>query len=80
MARAGNPWHWIEYPGNWSLFDGRKRERATIWKNEATRFTWHTYDDHGTGGENAESNNLNRAKEQCVAAIGWAPGGWKVVW
>ena len=83
MSRAGNPWRWTEFPGNWSLFDGRGRERATIWKNTESRFTWHTYDDQGTGGENAEDFSVNRAKNECVAALvrqGWAPGGWKVVW
>lgn len=90
MARAGRPWRWTTEDGYpfrnrvvVHLTDGRKRERATIWQNEIDRFTWHTFDDRGTGGENSECTSLNDAKDQCVAAIvrqGWAPGGWKVTW
>ena len=65
------------------LKDGHGRERATIWQNGPACFTWHTWDEEGTGGENAEDDTLDRAKDSCIAAIvrqGWAPGGWLVVW
>jgi len=65
------------------LVDGRGRDRATIWQNAEARFTWHTWDDRGTGGENSEAASLDDAKRHCVAAIvrqGWAPGGWEVSW
>ena len=56
---------------------------ATIWQNDESRFTWHTWDDRGTGGENSEATSLDDAKRHCMAAIvrqGWAPGGWEVRW
>jgi len=65
----------------WRLRDGCGRERATIWQNSEDRYTWHTWDDNGTGGENAEAASLDDAMRHCVAAIvcqGWAPGGWRV--
>jgi len=86
------PWRWIDRSGSpapsvrggrWELVDGRGRERATIWQNDESRFTWHTWDDCGTGGENSEAPSLDDAKRHCVAAIvrqGWAPGGWEVSW
>lgn len=87
MARAGKPWRWVgsdDGKGSvYHLIDGRGRERATVWWNAWNRFTWHTWDDRGTGGENAEATELNAAKRACLAAIvvqGWAPGGWSVTW
>jgi hypothetical protein len=85
------PWRWskslaettLHGGGIWRLRNGRGRDRATIWQNAEDRFTWHTWDDHGTGGENAEATTLDDAKRHCVAAIvrqGWAPGGWEVSW
>lgn len=65
------------------LFDGQGRHRASVWMNSGKEFTWHTYDAHGIGGENASSTSLNDAKRDCLAAIvvqGWAPGGWTVQW
>lgn len=85
-------WQWIESKVERTnsggrvvnLLDGRGRTRSTIWENVYVRtFVWHTWDEHGTGGENAESEYLQDAKDACVAAIvrqGWAPGGWKVTW
>lgn len=83
-------WRWIEEAlatalggGRWQLRDGQGRDRATIWKNVGGRFTWHTWDTSGTGGENAEATTLNDAKRACLAAIvvqGWAPGGWRIEW
>jgi len=63
------------------LLDGRGRVRAQIWQNTASRFTWHTFDQHGVGGENAECTTLQDAMDQVVAAIvrqGWTPGGWRI--
>ena len=83
------PWQWkAEEPtkfinGKWRLLDGQGRERATIWQNTENRFTWHTWDDNGTGGQNSEENDLLRAMDACIGAIvrqGWAPGGWEVKW
>ncbi len=85
------PWQWIEKSWErtsrggrvFALRDGRGRERASIWQNADDRYTWHTWNDRGTGGENAEASSLDDAKRQCVAAIvrqGWAPGGWEVQW
>ena len=86
------PWRWIDrtpspriklYEGKWELVDGRGCDRATIWQNDENRYTWHTWDDRGTGGENSEATSLDDAKRHCVAAIvrqGWAPGGWEVHW
>lgn len=89
MGRA-NPWRWHTVsadvalrPLEVRLLDGHGRHRASVWRNDASRFTWHTYDDRGTGGENAEARSLNDAKDRAMAAIvrqGWAPGGWKVQW
>ena len=79
------PWRWIDRSGRdgkWELVDGLGRDRATIWQNDESRFTWHTWD-QGTGGENSEATSLDDAKRHCVAAIvrqGWAPGGWEVQW
>lgn len=67
--------------GTWDLVDGCGRDRATIWQNAGDRFTWHTWDTDGVGGENDEATTLADAKRHCVAAIvfqGWAPGGWEV--
>lgn len=69
--------------GIWRLRDGRGRERATIWQNSEDLYTWHTWDDRGTGGENSEATSLDDAKLFCLACIvrqGWAPGGWQVQW
>jgi hypothetical protein len=85
------PWRWIDRSvpgpvssgGKWELVDGRGRDRATIWQNSEDRYTWHTWDTDGVGGENSEATSLNDAKRDCVAAIvcqGWAPGGWEVRW
>jgi hypothetical protein len=85
------PWRWSRSLSEttlrggeiWRLRDGRGRARATIWQNSARLFTWHTWDDRGTGGENSEASSLDDAKRHCVAAIvrqGWAPGGWAVSW
>lgn len=85
------PWQWRERAAMKTssglpitdLLDGHGRDRATIWQNDRDRFTWHTWDTDGVGGENASATSLNDAKDQAVAAIvrqGWAPGGWKVVW
>ncbi len=83
-------WRWRDRTGNTAargpvrgrvLLDGRGRVRAQIWQNTATRFTWHTYDQRGVGGENAESTTLQDAMDQVVAAIvrqGWVPGGWRI--
>lgn len=90
MARAGKPWRWRIgncFTSNRGLIchltDGRDRERATIWQSALDRFTWHTWNDMGTGGENSSTTTLNLAKDECIAALvrqGWAPGGWKVTW
>lgn len=88
------PWRWIESLSErttrggrvWYLSDGRSRRRATIWEHAGGidgDFVWHTWDEHGTGGENASALTLRQAKDECVAAIvrqGWAPGGWEVRW
>jgi hypothetical protein len=85
------PWRWHKSLAEvttrglpiWHLRDGRSRDRATIWQNADDRFTWHTWDENGTGGENDEAAALDDAKRHCVAAIvrqGWAPGGWQVEW
>lgn len=65
------------------LYDGRGRERVTIWQQGVDVFTWHTWDVDGIGGENDTDDTLNRAKDSATAAIirqGWAPGGWNVEW
>ncbi len=83
------PWQWVEnlvyQPVQWELRDGRGRNRATIWtpRYSGGEFVWHTWNENGTGGENAAAPSLVQAKDECVAAIvrqGWAPGGWEVVW
>lgn len=82
-------WRWVKHAsevtsrggGIWHLIDGRDRERATIWQNSETLYTWHTWDEGGTGGENAEAATLDDAKLFCVGCVvrqGWAPGGWEV--
>ena len=85
------PWRWHKSLSEvtsrglpiWQLRDGRNRDRATIWQNDENRFTWHTWDEHGTGGENAEATSLDDAKLFSVACLvrqGWAPGGWQIEW
>lgn len=86
------PWQWREDESHvprprvlkaWDLFDGRGRHRASIWQNSGNEFTWHTYDENGTGGENSEAASLDDAKRAVVASVvvqGWAPGGWSVQW
>lgn len=85
------PWRWVQVSkkeglrrAEWELLDGQDRNRATIWENEpGKRYTWHTWNERGTGGENSEAPTLVAAKNEAVAAIvrqGWAPGGWKVQW
>lgn len=85
------PWRWhtssvlvtASGGGITELRDGIGRTRATIWQNAKDRFTWHTWDENGTGGENDESSTLDDAKLLCIAVIvrqGWAPGGWEVRW
>lgn len=83
-------WRWRDRTGGTAvsagrgrvLLDGRGRVRAQIWQNTETRFTWHTYDQDGVGGENAaECTTLQDAMDQVVAAIvrqGWTPGGWRI--
>jgi hypothetical protein len=84
-------WYWqkslaeVTFSGGeiWHLHDGRGRDRATIWQNATDRFTWHTWDEDGTGGENGPAKSLDDAKLFCLACIvrqGWAPSGWKVHW
>ncbi len=54
----------------WHLFVGRgknPRRVATIWKNTPNRFTWSTWDKHGTGGENDVSESLEQA--QALASL-----------
>lgn len=90
-----NPWRWktrVEACSLgrdrrvWTLVDGRGRDRATIWEKGGGLdgdFVWHTWNERGTGGENASAPTLRQAKDECVAAIvrqGWAPGGWAVQW
>jgi hypothetical protein len=79
-------WQWIGRPSEaskeWELIDGQGRTRAQIWQNDKSRFTWHTYDDCGVGGENSESSSSDDARRHCIASIviqGWAPCGWRVV-
>jgi hypothetical protein len=59
------------------------RNRATIWQNSDVRFTWHTWNDRGTGGENSEAASLDDTKRHCVAAIvrqgTWRMGGELVI-
>jgi hypothetical protein len=88
-------WRWLGFTGDtaapyrrdsdrtttWVLLDGRGKVRAQIWQNTAARFTWHTYDQRGVGGENAECTRLLDAMDRVVAAIvrqGWTPGGWRI--
>ena len=77
------PWRWVKVSEKqWELLDGRDRNRATIWW-ASTEYTWHTWNERGTGGENCGAPTLSRAKDEAVAAIvrqGWAPGGWEVKW
>jgi hypothetical protein len=81
---AGLPWRWVKVQiAEWELIHGGARVRARIWNNTPGRYTWHTFDSDGTGGENDVADSLNDAKDLAVAAIvrqGWAPGGWKVTW
>jgi len=79
------PWGWRAegMPNELRLFDGRGRQRASVWSNP-DNVTWHTYDEYGTGGENSViwvPGRLDDAKDQVIASIvrqGWAPGGWTV--
>ena len=80
-------WQWITVIGStrptWQLRDGRGRDRATIWQTSDGKFTWHTWDENGTGGENWTQGTLEDAKRHAVASLvlqGWAPGGWRVEW
>lgn len=50
---------------------GRDRWRcvwATIWLGSLGDFVWHTWDEHGTGGENGIEISLRDAKDQATLA------------
>ncbi len=71
------PWYWKRdgKDREWHLYDGRDRSRITVWPNGV----WHTWDEHGVGGENGEEENPAKAFPHSVYALirqGWAP--WKV--
>lgn len=78
------PWAWtLSRTGTWELKNGQGDTRASIWLTGSGEYTWHTWNENGTGGENDGALTLNQAKDECVAAIvrqGWAPGGWTVSW
>ena len=85
------PWEWAKVDGpnggEWRLVDGKGRTRASIWwvgdRTQLDQYTWHTWDECGTGGENCSAGTLRDAKDLVVAAIvrqGWAPGGWTINW
>lgn len=48
---------------------------AHVWESvDGERFTWHTYDENGIGGENAVESRLDVAMRECDAALfrqGW---------
>lgn len=76
MSRP-KPWTWRRglgrMPGteHWALVDSRGRTRADVWSNGV----WHTWDERGVGGENAECSDIDFAKDCALAAIvrqGWA--------
>ena len=75
------PWKWENQGRSVKLYDGRDRVRAVIYANSPTRFTWYTFDEYESGGENDVSDSLGLAKELCVAAIVrqlQAPYGWEI--
>lgn len=88
MSQAGKPWRWTQLahrtPAEWELRDGTGRLRCSVLQSRyGTRFTWHTWDTDGVGGENSDAATPEEAKDQAIAAIvrqGWAPGGWRVSW
>lgn len=71
------PWRWVRSPvgdifgkHEWVLRDGRGRNRANVYANG----TWHTWDEHGTGGENSVCATVQDAMDQALAAVvrqGW---------
>lgn len=66
----------------WERIDGREqrllagtRELASLWHN-ADNWTWHTWDEHGVGGENGVDRDEATAKREVIAALqrqGWMP-------
>lgn len=72
-------WHWkrVSQRGEWHLRDGRARVRAIVYPNG----TWHTFDEHGVGGENAEEGSAGDAMvhaEHAVMAQGWT--SWAIAY
>jgi hypothetical protein len=52
------------------LFNAQEVHVATVWGNG----TWHTWDEHGTGGENASEFTVEESKAQAEKAVlrqGW---------
>ena len=70
-AKTPKSWQWTRVGDKQHLIDGRGRNRCTVWSTG----TWHTWNAHGVGGENAGARTVNEAKEQATLAVirqGWA--------
>jgi hypothetical protein len=67
---AGVRGAWWHKPADWELII-KGKGRASVWLNG----TWHTWDAHGIGGENACEATVEDAKREAEAALirqGWA--------
>lgn len=71
---ARKEWRWKKLVGvaeSWRLLDHRGRNRCSVWPNGI----WHTWDEHGTGGENSTEPSELQAREAGTLAVvrqGWA--------
>ena len=74
---AGLKMEWVLVPGavlkaddKWNLMygvnskTGKRRVVATVWGNGV----WHTFDRHGSGGENWAESSVDKAKDEAKAS------------
>ena len=77
---SGFDWKTYDYrrPGRkrYELRSAAGKHAADIWENEDCRFTWHTYDERGAGGENSVETSLRDARMACESAL--LRAGWHI--
>ena len=71
LVRFFTRWYWHDGPQEWHLSTTPMgRNRATVWPNGV----WHTWNRHGTGGENWEEKTVESAKSEAYYSCikqGW---------
>jgi len=56
---------WVFEPACYRLLRNHGQSSATVW----TTGTWHTWDLHGVGGENASAPTVDQAMDEALAAV-----------